>query len=69
MSELKLLALIAVAIFPLTFAVGGAQQYVEDIKAFTMKHGAPPHPLHHTWPQVRIPVVASGNLLRPPAVA
>jgi xylan 1,4-beta-xylosidase len=43
---MKLLALIAVAIFPLTFAVGGAQQYAEDIKAFTMKHGAPPHPVH-----------------------
>jgi xylan 1,4-beta-xylosidase len=35
------------AIFPvLAFAAGGAQQYAESIKAHTIKHGAPPHPLH-----------------------
>jgi hypothetical protein len=45
LARMKMLALIAVAVFPLIFAVGGAQKYAEDIKAFTTKHGAPPHPL------------------------
>jgi hypothetical protein len=39
--------LVIIAVFPLlAFAAGGAQKYAEDIKMHTMKHGAPPHPLH-----------------------
>ena len=46
-------------------AAGGAQRYAEEMKAHTIEHGAPAHPLHGDRPTVRHGEVGSVGYVHP----